>query len=82
MLSSSAQTQHASAKQITLLEKDEILADDIVDFKGKLSEVKKEVEFLLAEWEAHGAPTLDLAIPFKDVGQQTKKVREWLLEKV
>ncbi len=62
--------------------KDEILSDDIVEFADKLCRVKKEVEFLLAEREAHGAPTFDLGIPFKDVGQQTRKVREWLVEKL
>ncbi|KAE9368483.1 alpha/beta-hydrolase [Stipitochalara longipes BDJ] len=61
--------------------KDEIISDDIVGFADRLCSVKKEVEFLLAEREAHGAPTLDLGIPFKDTGQQTKKVREWLIEK-
>lgn len=66
---------------LILAGKGENLSDDIVEFASQLCEVKK-VEFLLAEREAHAAPTLDLGIPFKDVGQHTKKVREWLIEKI
>ena len=75
--------EHLLVKDVLIIAgKDEILSDDIVEFADKLCRVKKEVEFLLAEQEAHGAPTFDLGIPFKDVGQQTRKVREWLVEKL
>jgi hypothetical protein len=41
-----------------------------------------QVEFLMAEREAHSAPMFDLGIPFKDIGQQTKKLRSWLMDKI
>ena len=36
----------------------------------------------MAEREAHSAPMFDLGIPFKDIGQQTKKLRSWLMDKI
>jgi hypothetical protein len=60
---------------------DEICVDDIKTFAGKLASVKKEVELVVGEREAHGGPDLDLEIQFKDVGVQGVKVDSWSLEK-
>jgi acetyl esterase/lipase len=60
---------------------DEICVDDIRFFAGKLRSVKREVEFVVGEREAHGGPDLDLEMRFKDVGVQGVKVDSWLLEK-